>query len=141
MGTNNYSATKKPKLNVTSIEKLRDYAQGQIVQLPSFGANQEFYARLKRPSMLALAESGKIPNALLVTANQLFEKGGAGFNAEDENIMPAMLKVIREICAAAFVEPTYNELQENGIELTDEQLMFVFQYTQVGVNALQSFRG
>ena len=125
---------------VTSLEALKGYAQGQIVQLPSFGEDQPFYARLKRPSMLKLAESGKIPNALLVTANQLFEKGGSGFDSEDENFMPEMMKVIREICSAAFVEPTYKELENCGIELTDDQLMFVFQYTQVGVNALQSFR-
>ena len=128
------------QLEVTSIERLKDYAKGQIVQLPSFGEGQEFYARLKRPSMLSLAETGKIPKALLVTANQLFEKGGAGFDSQDENFMPSMMKVIKEICSAAFVEPTYDEIMESGIELTDEQLMFVFQYTQTGIVALEPFR-
>lgn len=128
------------QLEITSMERLKAYAKGQIVQLPSFAEDQEFFAKLRRPSMLSLAESGRIPNALLVTANQLFEKGGAGFDSEDENFMPSMMKVIREICAAAFVEPTYEEIIESGIELTDEQLMFIFQYTQTGVTALQSFR-
>lgn len=127
-------------VQVTSFEQLKEYALGQLVKLPSFGEGQEFYARLKRPSMLKLAESGRIPNALLVTANQLFEKGGNGFDAQDENFMPSMMKVIREICSAAFVEPTYEDIEKAGLELTDEQLMFVFQYTQIGVNALQSFR-
>ena len=44
------------------------------------------------------------------------------------------------ICEESFVEPTYNELKSNGIQLTDEQQLFIFSYAQRGVDALKSFR-
>ena len=39
-----------------------------------------------------------------------------------------------------FVEPSWSELKNAGIELTDEQYMFIFNYTQEGVKALEPFR-
>jgi hypothetical protein len=44
------------------------------------------------------------------------------------------------MCEASFVEPTYKQIKEAGVELTDEQYMFVFGYAQNGVRQLQSFR-
>lgn len=126
-------------LRPTTFEELKEYAKGQLVEIPAFAEGQPFVARLKRPSMLKLAETGRIPNSLLVTANQLFEKGGGGFNSENETAMSDMMKVIEEICSAAFVEPTYEEIKEAGIDLTDDQLMFIFEYTQVGVKSLTPF--
>ena len=45
-----------------------------------------------------------------------------------------------KLCEATFVEPSYNEMKEAGIKLTDEQLIFIFDYSQNGVKALDSFR-
>lgn len=128
-------------LNITSIEELKDYSNGSIVELPAFGEGQPFVARLKRPSMLLLVKSGKIPNALLIHANKMFEQGINGsFNAADDKAMEDMFGVLDAICEASFVQPTYKQLTEAGIELTDEQLMFVFGYAQNGVKQLESFR-
>ena len=126
-------------MDLTSLESLQEYARGAIVQLPPFAEGQPFVARLRRPSMMALAKSGKIPNALLSTANSLFIKGGV--DASDDSVMKDVLSVVDVLCAAAFVEPTYEQLQKVGVELTDEQYMFIFNYTQKGIKALQSFRG
>ena len=51
-----------------------------------------------------------------------------------------VFQVLDVICEACFVEPTYQDLREAGVELTDEQYMFLFNYTQRGVRALESFR-
>lgn len=126
-------------MDITSLDSLQEYGRGAIVQLPSFAENQPFVARLRRPSMMALAKSGKIPNALLTTANSLFIKGGV--DAADESVMKDVLSVVDVLCAAAFVEPTYKQIQDAGVELTDEQYMFIFNYTQQGIKALQPFRG
>lgn len=126
-------------MSLTSLESLQEYARGAIVQLPPFAEGQPFVARLRRPSMMALAKSGKIPNALLSTANSLFIKGSV--DAADESVMKDVLSVVDVLCAAAFVEPTYEQLQKVGVELTDEQYMFIFNYTQQGIKALQPFRG
>lgn len=124
--------------NVTSIEQLLEYRKGQFVQLPEFAEGQPFFARLKRPSLLALVKSGKIPNQLILTANRLFN--GKGMDDTKESSMPEVLEILDSICEATFVEPNYAEMKKAGIELTDEQFMAVFNYTQQGVKALEPFR-
>ena len=125
-------------LPITSLESLQEYARGAIVQLPPFSEDQPFVARLRRPSMMALAKSGKIPNSLLNTANSLFM--GKGMDSNNEGALKEVLSIVDILCDAAFVEPTYSQLKEAGVELTDEQYMAVFNYTQQGVKALEPFR-
>lgn len=130
-------------LKITSIEELKEYTKGEIVELPSFDENHPFVARLKRPSLLAMAKAGRIPNSLLDSANELFAQGPATVankRVKDENMMKDMFEVIDLICESSFVEPTYQELNDAGIELTDDQYLFIFDYTQRGVKALENFR-
>ena len=122
----------------TSILELQEYARGTLVQLPEFGEGQPFFARLKRPSMLALTKAGKIPNALIYTANELFD--GKGMNDKRETAMKDVLDILDVIAEACFVEPSYAQIKEAGVELTDEQMMAVFNYCQRGVKALEPFR-
>ena len=131
---------KSAEMRVTSFEELEEVAKGTIVELPAFASGKPFYARLKRPSMLALVKSKKIPNELLNQANDLFAKGSSGMDSADIEMMANIFKIMDTICEASFSEPTYKELMEKGIELTDEQLMFVFNYSQRGVKALGDFR-
>ena len=126
-------------LPITPLESLQEYARGAVVQLPPFSEDQPFVARLRRPSMMALAKSGKIPNSLLNTANSLFM--GKGLESNNEGALKQVLSIVDILCDAAFVEPTYSQLKEAGVELTDEQYMAVFNYTQQGVKALEPFRG
>ena len=123
---------------VTSIEQLLEYQKGQFVQLPDFAEGMPFYARLKRPSLLALVKSGKIPNQLVLTANRLFN--GKGMDEKKETAMSDVLDILDALCESTFVEPNYKDMKEAGVELTDEQLMAVFNYTQEGVKALEPFR-
>lgn len=125
---------------VTSINELKGYMQGEIVELPPFADGQTFVAKLKRPSLLTLVKNGKIPNTLLKTANDLFYG-----NVKDDEIatgdtLAKIFNVFDIICEASFVEPTYKQMKEANIELTDDQLMFVFNYSQQGVKALEPFR-
>lgn len=133
-------AKKVEGLQITSIDELKSYANGTVVELPSFSEGQPFVARLKRPSLLGMVKQGKIPNTLLVRANELFVQAGAGFDVEEENMMEQMFDVLDLMAGETFVEPTYKEIKEAGIKLTDEQLMFIFNYAQQGVRALESFR-
>lgn len=127
-------------LKVTSLAELQTYAKGQVVRLPDFAEGQPFVARLMRPSMLVLVKEGKIPNQLLTTANKLFVEGSVD-NTQDEHLMDSIFGVLETFCKASFLEPTYDEIKNSGMELTDEQLIFVFNYAQSGVKALDSFRG
>lgn len=125
-------------LQITSLDQLTQYSQGQVVQFPDFGEGQPFVARIRRPSMMALAKSGKIPNSLLTAANGLF--AGKGINEKNKSAMADLFQILDVICEDCFLEPTYSQLKEAGVELTDEQLMFIFNYTQKGTKALETFR-
>lgn len=133
-------AVKKREVNVTNIEDLKNYASGTIVEMPPFAEGQPLIARLKRPSILGMAKQGKIPNSLLVKANELFLQNGAGLDAEEEDTMKQLYDVLDLIAKETLVEPTYEEIKSVGLELTDEQMMFLFSYSQQGVKALESFR-
>lgn len=125
--------------HVTSLEQLKQYANGNIVRLPDFAEGQPFIAKLKRPSILGMAKQGKIPNSLLVKTNELFVQSGS-LDTEENSMMQEIYDVIDLIASETFVEPTYDEIKSTGIELTDEQMMFIFNYSQQGVKALESFR-
>lgn len=124
---------------ITSLEALQGYSKGQIVEFPPFAEGQPLVARIKRPSLLALAKSGKIPNSLLTTANGLF--AGKGINTKSDSALPELFQILDSLCEASFIEPTYDQLKGAGLELTDEQLMFIFNYAQTGTKALEAFRG
>lgn len=126
------------ELTVTPISTLVEYNRGEVVALPPFRAGCPFIARLRRPSMLMLAKSGKIPNSLIKSANKLFN--GKGVDDSNDNSMQDAFDVFEVLCEASFVEPTYAELKQAGIELTDEQYTAVFSYTQQGAKALEPFR-
>ena len=127
---------------VTDISQLKIYMEGNVVKLPDFGEGQPFYARLRRPSLLSLIKEGKIPNALMNSANELFVSGSSAMveNVNSEEKMKEIFEVIDVLCEATFVSPKYSEMKANGITLTDEQYMFIFAYTQDGIKALENFR-
>ena len=127
-------------MKVTSIDDLKRYSEGAIVELPAFGEGQPFFARLGRPSMMKLMKDGKIPNSLIKQANSLFEHGSASFDTKSESAMADLFELLDVICDSVFLEPTYSQLKAAGVQLTDAQYMFVFTYMQQGVRALESFR-
>ena len=127
-------------MNITSITDLHAYGQGQVVRFPDFAEGQPFVARVRRPSMLVLATQGKIPNALLTSANQLFAKGGSGMDADDPKMLGDIYDVCEVIAEAALIQPTYGDIKNAGITLSDDQIMAIFSYTQTGIKALESFR-
>lgn len=127
------------ELKITSLDTLHEYASGTVVELPPFAEGQPFVARIRRPSMMALVKSGKIPNSLLSTANSLFLRGGV--DVQDDASMSQLFDLFDILCDACFIEPTYQQIKEAGVELTDDQYTFIFQFSQQGVKALEPFRG
>lgn len=123
---------------VTSIEQLKQYANGQLVELPPFAEGQPFVVRMKRPSIMVLVKTGKVPNRLITMANQLF-LGSKKMDEKNAKLLPEMFEVFDAIVESSLVEPKYSEIKEAGIELTDDQLMAIFNYTQSGVKALERF--
>lgn len=131
---------KSTELKVTDLSVMKGYAIGSVVQLPDFGPGQPFVARLKRPSLLTMAKTGKIPNSLIEQATSLFAKGTESLVNGKGNTLGEMCDIVDVIVEAALVEPTLKDLQSIGLELSDEQKMAIFSYSQGGVKALEQFR-
>lgn len=127
-------------LHVTTVSDLQTYAAGTVVRFPDFSDGQPFVARVRRPSMLVLAKCGKIPNSLLTTASELFSKGGAGLDTDNKNMLGDMYDIMDIIATAALIQPSMEEIKNAGVELSDDQLMAIFNYSQTGVKALEPFR-
>lgn len=128
------------QMSITSLSDLQTYATGTIVRFPDFAEGQPFVARVRRPSMLVLAKQGKIPNTLLTAAGELFSKGGSGMDSDNENMLSDIYGICEVIARASLIQPTYDEILSAGMELSDDQIMAIFNYTQNGVKALESFR-
>lgn len=111
----------------------------QEVALSGFAPGEPFIVRLRRPSLMRLAQEGEIPNQLLGSAATLFSEGAVRMMSDGEKFTE-LSETVLLLAKASLVEPTYEELEEAGIELTDSQLMDIYMYTQQGVRILDGFR-
>ena len=121
-------------ISITTIDTLKQYGQGTIVELPSFAEDKPFVVKLCRPSLMSMAASGKIPNSLMGTVTKMF------FNRMDDSSLDlADWYSVMEIFAdACLMEPTYSQIKEAGVSLTDEQFITIFNYCQSGVKAVKN---
>lgn len=127
-------------MGITSATDLQNYAAGVVVRFPDFAEGQPFIARVRRPSLLVLAKRGQIPNTLLTAAGELFSKGSEGLDADNINMLSDMYDIMHIICEASLIQPSLEEIESIGLDLSDEQMMAIFNYSQAGVKSLQSFR-
>lgn len=132
-------AIQTEQMTITTLADLEVYSKGQVVRLPDFAEGQPFVARIKRPSMLALIKSGQIPNSLLKTAGELFSQGMPDVEGDD-SAMGNLFELLERVAEACLMEPSYADLKAANMALSDDQFMFIFNYTQRGVKALEPFR-
>ncbi|GAA0084982.1 hypothetical protein UT300007_14210 [Clostridium sp. CTA-7] len=84
-----------------------------------------------------MVAGGDINNPLLSAAHILFHGPSS---PKDVVSMKEKNEIFNRVAKAAMVRPSYDELREIGLELTDPQLVEIFNYTQNGVQSLISFR-
>lgn len=126
---------------ITTMSVIREEAGGTEVCVPGFSSNTDtINLKLKRPSLIEMAVTGKIPNPLLGAAAELFS-GKSDLSKQTEGAkFRDMAEVIRCVAKAALVEPSWDELHESGITLTDVQLLYIYNWSVTGVDRLKSFR-
>lgn len=123
-------------MEVTSLDELKQIAQGEVIPLPGFITEKPFKARVKRVSLLGLVQKGVIPNSLLSAANELFY----GKNSNNKNVdMKEISNVMIIMAESTLVEPSMDQLKEMDLSLTDEQIVALFNYTQKGLKAIEKF--
>lgn len=123
---------------VTSIDELRKYSDGVEVELPGFVDGEPFCAKLRRLSLMDCIKEGKIPNPLLSAAAKLFSSGTDDFKSGDE--IKDLSDILIFIAKSVLSSPTWGELNDIGLRLTDSQLLYIYNYSQTGVDALKRFR-
>ena len=61
-------------------------------------------------------------------------------DSDNENMLADVYGICEVIAKATLMQPTYDDIINAGMELSDDQIMAIFNYTQNGVKALESFR-
>lgn len=132
----------KQVLKPTTLADIKAFANGELVELPSFIEGASFVARMRRPSLQSMAKSGKIPNTLLVKANELFFRGQSNedVDMEDIELLPNSYELYHIVAEASLIEPSLAEIEDAGLELTDQQLIAIYNYSQLGIYGLEPFR-
>jgi len=131
------------KKRVISVEEFKARATREVDIQGFTNGEEPITIRIRSLSLMKLVGNGKIPNELMTTAIELFEgkkKSEAVSTAEimgSNGKLKDMASLIDVICDNAMVEPTFDEI---GDLLTDEQKLEIFQHTQGGTKALNSFR-
>lgn len=130
-------------MQVTSLETLKNMKRTEIIELPNFYDGTPCVVEVKRPNLMNLITTNKIPNTLLNAAMSMF-KGGVGSAAteamENAKNLKDLASLMQTIAANTLVTPNYDWFKENEIELTEDQLVEILNYMQGGVEALKSFR-
>lgn len=118
---------------LVTLEELKIMGKGEIVPIPPFIGVEPICVRLRKVGLLNLIATGSIPNSLFSAAEELF----SGKSSSKGNVDISQLsKVMKTVSESALVQPTLEELKEVGLELSDEQAVAIFNYTQRGINAL-----
>lgn len=122
-------------LKAITIEELKK-VKTQIIQISDFSGEGTFNVEVRRPSLLTLATSGNIPNELIGDVNDLF----FGKKEEKDIEMSKLKEIYDGIVKATLVSPSFEELVENDIQLTEVQIGELYKYVVGGVKELKYFR-
>ena len=109
------------ELKVISAREFRKKAT-RIIEIDGFEPGEKIAVRIKPASLLNLMMSGKLPNNLLGTVNDLFERTEKDKPMElfeqDENKIKDIMEIIDLVCEQSLVEPTFEEIKD---VITDTQ--------------------
>lgn len=130
-------------MKITSLEELKQFAEGEIIEFPGFTDDKPFTARIKRYSMIGLATSGKIPNPLIVHAEKIFDnaraqmKGEKKLSKKEKNEIEALETLLLH---ESLLEPTYQQIIDLKIDLSPLQKALIIEASQGETSRLATFR-
>lgn len=126
---------------VTKLEDIRNQFE-QEVDIRGFEEGQFITLKLRHISLLALLSNGTIPNSLMSSAGDLFQKGGDVSEADTASMIKEtgvakINELVDMVCENVVIEPAWNDLKPY---MTDDQKMEIFYYAQGGLRQVQKFR-
>lgn len=122
-------------LTITTIEELKEIAAGKVIEISGWN-DTPFVCKVRRPNLQVMCTNGDIPNSLLGVATDLF----AGGKPVDKSNLLDLIKMQIIMVKATLVEPSYEALEEAGVQLTDPQMGELFNYAMYGLSGLENFR-
>lgn len=130
-------------LQTTTLEQLKAIKKTEVVSLGAFDDGTELIAEVQRPYLLDLITSGKIPNSLLTAAMTMF-KDGAGTvvkqSVDSVEALQQMVGLMKALAESCLVNPSYANISDCGLRLSQDQLMNILAYVQGGASHLENFR-
>ncbi len=122
-------------MSVISAKEFRERAT-RVIEIDGFSQGERIEVRIKPASILNLYVSGKLPNNLLSTVQDLFNIKDDNKNVnkvfDDPEMMKASLKLMDLVCEECLVEPKYSEISDL---LTDNQKGQIMTEAQGNVKA------
>ena len=122
-------------MSVISASEFRKKAT-RVIQIDGFEPGEKIEVRIKPASLIALMVSGKLPNDLLGTVEELFNKGDDLKNqdvfAQGADKVKEIMGLIDLICDQSLVEPPFQEIKD---VITDNQKMQIMTAAQGNVKA------
>lgn len=127
-------------LQITTLDQLKDMFQ--IVDLGEFDNGVPLIAKVKKPNLMSLVAHGKIPNPLMTAAMDMFNgnKDSMDNLTKDAKSLTNFFGLMEIMAQDCLIEPSYEELQSVGVELSQDQMLSILMYAQGGVKALEGFR-
>ena len=119
------------------ITELKDAVSTVTTEISGWTEEQTLEVTLKRPQLYAMLVSGNIPNPLIDVVEKLFV---AAYRPQDDNQRVLEAQGLMEIAKEALVKPSFAEVEEAGLQLTDSQLLEIYAFALSGVNGLKTFR-
>lgn len=123
---------------ITSIQQICAQAAPEEVTLSGFKHDQEITVALHTPSLYALLAENALPNPLLPVVKKLFQEGPQAQNVAEPDA--GFANALRTIARETLVQPSFAELEESGVQLTDRQLLEICVYATRGPAGLAIFR-
>lgn len=122
-------------MSVINAKEFRERAT-RVIEIDGFSQGEKIEVRIKPASILNLYVSGKLPNSLLSTVQDLFDikdnKKNVNKVFDDPEMMKASLKLMDLVCEECLVEPKYSEISDL---LTDNQKGQIMTEAQGNVTA------
>lgn len=124
---------------ITPFEEILAQAPHQPEELTLSGWQHgtEITVRVQKPSFYAMIANNAALNPLIPELDKLFVRHDrSGHSKPSNDFAKALICIARE----CLVEPSYAQLEEVGIHLTDDQLVELSLYATEGAEILRSFR-
>lgn len=125
-------------MQITGIDELRAMGGREIVELSGWKKDAPFVCELKQVGMYELMAANYVPNPLVPVVRELFM--GMKRAVENGFTDPEDAKGFVAIARAAMLNPTYDQVREAGLDLTDRQVLEIFFFATRGASALAAFR-